>query len=95
MDTYSPETQRVMDLFDATEISPNIPIATSGNAEGGPDDIAYTAGGISGTKKELAEWREQGGIMSGGTRRRRRSTHRRRGHKKSKSRSHRRLRRTK
>ncbi len=89
--SYSPETQRVMDLFDAQEISPNMPVARTGG-EGGPDDIAYTAGGIAGTKDELAEWREQGGIMAGGTRRRRRRHTRRRGHKKNKK-HHRRSRR--
>lgn len=89
--TYSPETQRIMNLFDANEISPNMPVPTSGG-EGGPNDVAYTAGGVAGTREQLAEWREQGGVMAGGVRRRRRATRRRR-HPKRRARSHRRLRR--
>lgn len=87
--SYSPETQRVMDLFDADEISPNRTADPMFPAEGGPDDIAYTAGGVAGTKSQLAEWKEQGGVMAGGRRNRRTHHKRRRGHKKSAKRTRR------
>ncbi len=87
--SYSPEIKQVMKLFDADEISPNRTAEPMFAAEGGSDDIAYTAGGVAGTKSQLAEWKEQGGVMAGGRRSRRTHHKRRRGHKKSAKRTRR------
>jgi hypothetical protein len=87
---YPPETQRIMDLFDADKISPNIKASPMYPTEGDANDIAYTAGGVAGTKAQLVEWKEQGGVMAGGRRTARRTQrHHRRSHKKSKKRARR------